>query len=208
MTQPSLFVISQSNSFTSQHQTAITVQLLTQWQWQYNIHPATDGHSLDSAIWNTLGIASPGESKFLYRRGAQGCFISHYTLWQHCVSLGQPIIILEHDARAQQTWDMCISIKDDQILKLHSDLGVKFNPDSGHWGKGAWAYAIGPGAADKLLHHSKKQVMPADIIIGTNIVDWSYLSAPMFVHDAGDFRSTTSGMPAFLKSKFNKKSHI
>ncbi len=27
-----------------------------------------------------------------------GCFASHYQLWQRCVELGEPIIILEHDA--------------------------------------------------------------------------------------------------------------
>ena len=27
-----------------------------------------------------------------------GCFASHYTLWQRCIELGEPIIVLEHDA--------------------------------------------------------------------------------------------------------------
>lgn len=31
-------------------------------------------------------------------RARIGCALSHYFLWQHCVDLNQPILILEHDA--------------------------------------------------------------------------------------------------------------
>jgi GR25 family glycosyltransferase involved in LPS biosynthesis len=30
--------------------------------------------------------------------GIKGCFLSHYQLWEHCISLNEPIIIFEHDA--------------------------------------------------------------------------------------------------------------
>ena len=32
------------------------------------------------------------------RIGVLGCFISHFSLWEKCIQLNEPIIILEHDA--------------------------------------------------------------------------------------------------------------
>jgi GR25 family glycosyltransferase involved in LPS biosynthesis len=31
------------------------------------------------------------------RAGVMGCFFSHYYLWQHCIEIDEPIVILEHD---------------------------------------------------------------------------------------------------------------
>ena len=31
-------------------------------------------------------------------RGMQGCFLSHYQLWEKCLELNEPILIFEHDA--------------------------------------------------------------------------------------------------------------
>ena len=57
----------------------------------------------------------------LYRRGNLGantiaaCFTSHYLLWEKCVELNEPILILEHDAKFESNipedldFDMCIN---------------------------------------------------------------------------------------------------
>ena len=33
-----------------------------------------------------------------HRIGVKGCFLSHYTLWLHCLSTNLPLLIFEHDA--------------------------------------------------------------------------------------------------------------
>lgn len=38
-------------------------------------------------------------------RARIGCFMSHYGLWNHCVSINEPIMILEHDAIFVQALD-------------------------------------------------------------------------------------------------------
>jgi len=38
-------------------------------------------------------------------KGVLGCFASHLALWETCVSLKEPIIVLEHDAKMVRRWD-------------------------------------------------------------------------------------------------------
>ena len=40
----------------------------------------------------------------IHSGGALGCFASHYALWLKCYELGEPIVILEHDAKVINPW--------------------------------------------------------------------------------------------------------
>ena len=33
-----------------------------------------------------------------HRIGVKGCFLSHYSLWLHCLKIEKPVMIFEHDA--------------------------------------------------------------------------------------------------------------
>ena len=39
-----------------------------------------------------------------HKPGEIGCIASHHALWERCVSLGEPVIILEHDALMLRPW--------------------------------------------------------------------------------------------------------
>jgi len=45
-----------------------------------------------------LGIRPFSEGMKKGRLGVKGCFLSHYSLWLHCLEINEPILICEHDA--------------------------------------------------------------------------------------------------------------
>ena len=51
-----------------------------------------------SAKHAEYGIKPWREKMKKNRLGVKGCFLSHYSIWQHCVQLDKPIIVFEHDA--------------------------------------------------------------------------------------------------------------
>lgn len=55
-------------------------------------------------------------------KGVLGCFASHYALWEMCVALQEPVIVLEHDAKMVRKWDN-FSWKD--VLHLDYEGSVK-----------------------------------------------------------------------------------
>lgn len=52
------------------------------------------------------------------RPGVMGCFFSHYYLWQRCVELNEPIVILEHDGYVIKPIPDSILGAFDDVLKL------------------------------------------------------------------------------------------
>lgn len=52
------------------------------------------------------------------RPGVLGCFFSHYFLWEKCVQLNEPIIILEHDGYILKPISDSLLEQFDHVLKL------------------------------------------------------------------------------------------
>lgn len=72
-------------------------------QIDYQFFDAINGnenpdHPLFKRYQNEKRLARKG---YPLSRSQLGCFASHYLLWQQCVALNQPIIILEDDAQLQ-----------------------------------------------------------------------------------------------------------
>lgn len=101
-------------------------------------------------------------AKNLLMPGVQGCFLSHFILWNECVKLNEPIVVLEHDGIMVRPLD----VDWQDVLQLdpfrHEEdivdpAGVtSYNQEHNYWPgwfsmRGAYAYAIKPHAAKKLI---------------------------------------------------------
>jgi hypothetical protein len=141
-----------------------------QFDWNINLWPGVDGRLLD---WAATGVnINSNDAKcrnMMLRPGVQGCFMSHYRLWQHCVEINKPIGIFEHDieflAAPKQFPDFA------HVLKLEGFLKKKPRP-AGEWYEGARAYIIKPAGAARLLNWVNQHgALPADVAIGLDVVD-------------------------------------
>jgi len=109
-----------------------------------------------------------------YKDAVAGCFLSHFMLWEKCIEINKPIIILEHDAVIIS--EIPSNILDgtgfNQLINLGKPAHGGFQiPEFTGVGliqsycrfKGTHAYAIKPTGALKLIHQAKKtRIYPAD----------------------------------------------
>lgn len=105
-------------------------------------------------------------------KGEIGCFLSHYTLWLTCLTLGEPILIFEDDAKLSDRFSF------DEINQVFNDgynflylgwlemgkskqIDNKFVvPDYPYWGL---AYALTPEAAAVLVSGNiRNNIIPVD----------------------------------------------
>jgi GR25 family glycosyltransferase involved in LPS biosynthesis len=180
------FIITLANTGHGEHRES-AVQMLSTTLWHCNQHgwnteivDAVNGYALTETDWENFGFAVPKKSnkkldKFGNLPGAQGCFLSHYKLWQRCVELDQPIVIFEDDAEVLGPMPTITTDKD--LIKLHDPRHVHQHKKLGSWAPGAFAYWLTPKGAQKLIEFSKT-VGPghADKQIGSNVLDWDYLT--------------------------------
>ena len=104
--------------------------------------------------------------------GEVGCFISHFNMWKHCVSINEPIYISEDDIKtSQQSYETALKylgeydfvyigqndVKPDKAIEIDSNVyepGFPYNLSS---------YFITPVAAKKLIETQiYKNIIPAD----------------------------------------------
>lgn len=168
---------------------------------KFNLQPeffkAVNGHDAEYH-YDRTGIVKGGKFK-KNRPGVAGCFFSHFYLWEKCVKLNQPIVILEHDGYFIRRLDLSLLDSFDDILKLdrldpynktyneeleaekHNRVSVEDykNPspkDLTKFGienyfKGAYSYILKPSGARKLIYHSKTYGhRPADQQINNTVL--------------------------------------
>ncbi|MEZ9575033.1 glycosyltransferase family 25 protein [Vibrio sp. 10N.261.55.F4] len=113
--------------------------------------------------------------------GQLGCYASHYLLWEKCVEINQPIIVIEDDALIfkdeflnfiQDISDVpeaveCVRLFKNKRRKYDSYEVYKSNSTNIHkFTKGhmsATAYFLRPSGAKKFLQHSHEWYMAVDI---------------------------------------------
>jgi GR25 family glycosyltransferase involved in LPS biosynthesis len=153
---------------------------------------------------------SPEHIGKLSRPGVVGCFYSHYSLWQKCVDLDEPIMIFEDDVKFYRGWNpvtfngvLILSLGKSSFLTepqksyLENPTG---NPRAMTWKNfsmpGASGYAITPNAAMALIKFYKPYWYPADNAIN------QYLT-PMYIHNYIMGRNTLpeEGNVSMTKSK-------
>lgn len=204
MQQPKAFVITQLNA--TQHVNSIRAckqsQLNSQatrtqaqkFGWNVEVWPASDGYTITEQSWASIGVELLDRGAIVKRPGARGCFHSHFRLWQHCVTLQEPIVVMEHDAWVQGPWPSNLDLNQ-CIWKLHlpDGRGDQVNEITGLWSRGAWAYTLTPDQATKLIVFSQATGAQAvDKQIGDTVVPWKYFNTNLVIHRPHIRGSTTS----------------
>ncbi|NLS13552.1 glycosyltransferase family 25 protein [Vibrio sp. SM6] len=106
------------------------------------------------------------------------CFASHLALWQHCVAIDEPILVIEDNVDISPNAKNVIDKVDDIIAqfefiklsatkrgKFHSFLPLTLDYSLGGFAKGttgATSYAISPSAALNLSQHAVQFIEPVD----------------------------------------------
>lgn len=83
---------------------------------------AYDGETGERFLEQRAIVKSQKYPMWTTTKGVLGCFASHLALWEMCVLLQEPIIVLEHDAKMVRKWDN-FSWKD--VLHLDYEGSVK-----------------------------------------------------------------------------------
>ena len=115
-----------------------------------------------------------------------GCFSSHFKLWLRCIDLGEPIIILEHDAILHSSIPQLRFKHIIMIGKPYFHYHILRSIP--HKGKkrevalpwpyiaGTHAYAITPEGAHKLVKQAPQQLLPpVDVFMSRKNIDVLYL---------------------------------
>jgi hypothetical protein len=201
MSQPICYVIAHKSSSVIDD----CIQSLVQHGWQWKIFSAVDGNQVTLQDWNNINVVMSQDGKMTQRPGAQGCWLSHFALWQHCVATQEPMIILEHDAVVTEPWPSDIDISQ-QVIKLYSTAECKVNPAFGLWSKGAHAYTVTPALANILITDAQQRGAQAvDKHLGSLVVPWTFYSRNLFVLNTRRGPSTTS---LLKKHKFQNKQRL
>jgi glycosyl transferase family 25 len=112
--------------------------------------------------------------------GEKGCYASHYLLWEKCVSLNEPILILEDDFLPTQYFSDVLAILNDvhkkyEYIKVEPQISnatpletinhaqIVLWHNNSCWTTG---YSISPQGAKRLLEHSKRWLCSVDNYIG------------------------------------------
>lgn len=214
---PQIFIISLEHAL--ERQTAIDEQFKAFPELSYQFFPAVNGkaqpnHPLFAHYCDTKRIKLRAKS---LSNSQLGCFASHYLLWQKCVELNQPIIVLEDDAEIQPHF---ASVYRDLIEKEHAFEFLWLNAPpqkfkqagkhianlsnshcqvqyftlgfSGIW-MGTFGYFITPQAAQKLLQHNETWLYEVDTAMARY---WENKIAPLAL------------TPACVSTDFENESHI
>ena len=188
MLQPWCYVI----AHTSSPVVSDCVQSLEQHGWRYELVPAVDGNKVTQADWRRAGVIMSDLGKMTRRPGAQGCWLSHFALWQRCVDTQQPAVILEHDALVTAPWPEDLDI-DTQLIKLYNSAECKVNPRFGLWSKGSHAYTVTPQQARVLIADAQRgQAQSVDKHLGDRVLPWTFYKDNLVVLNPRRGRSTTS----------------
>lgn len=114
-------------------------------------------------------------------RGEVACALSHISLWEHCINIDQPIVILEHDAVMVKKFERHDHFNSIVYLggREWALDGWKVLPIPPHASEGpnyhficrAHAYAIDPQIAKNLCAHVLRYgiVAPLDIMMRTDV---------------------------------------
>jgi len=189
MTQPMVYVIAHSSSTVVRD----CIHSLDTHGWKFELFPAIDGRRLGSVDWERIGVKmSIIAGKLPKRAGAQGCWFSHWSLWEQAVKQQQPMVILEHDAVVTAPWPDDIDI-DSCIVRLYTTSSCKTKPGLGTWSKGAHAYTVTPQQAQQLIDRGRTfGASPVDKHIISEHIPWRFLGYDLVTLNSKYSVSSTS----------------
>ena len=130
-----------------------------------------DSFDITQFIMRTGRLATPGEI---------GCFASHRHLWQHCIDIDEPILIMEDDFELTAEFSSAVAKLEVLVarygyLRLQTESRGKSvkHVDTGEFSihfytkvpHGAGAYCISPGVARAFHLSSQILTAPVDVFI-------------------------------------------
>ncbi|HDX3800077.1 TPA: glycosyltransferase family 25 protein [Campylobacter jejuni] len=154
--------------------------------------------------------------------GEKACFASHYKLWQECVKLDEPIIILEDDVEfsdeflimGQEYIDELLKSKYEYIRLCYLfDKRLYFLSEGGYYLSfeklaGTQGYVLQVSAAMKFLKYAKNWIYAVDdymdMFYKHNVLN--IVKKPLLLkHDCRIESSISQARRLFLKAKFYRK---
>ncbi|HEG8480879.1 TPA: glycosyltransferase family 25 protein [Campylobacter jejuni] len=154
--------------------------------------------------------------------GEKACFASHYKLWQECVKLDEPIIILEDDVEfsdeflimGQEYIDELLKSKYEYIRLCYLfDKRLYFLSEGGYYLSfeklaGTQGYVLQVSAAVKFLKYAKNWIYAVDdymdMFYKHNVLN--IVKKPLLLkHDCRIESSISQAGRLFLKAKFYRK---
>lgn len=191
--QPPCYVIVLESNMDSRRAYKTMARTMKSQGWSWQIFPAVVGRDLTEQDWDDIGIEMREDLGKMHRRpGAQGCWHSHFRLWNLCRQSGKSMIIMEEDCLALGPWQAEIT-DSDHVVKLFADRGTKENPITGRWGRGAFAYWLTAEHSDRLITHAQQHGAQAlDKHLGDRVVPWQHWKQPMIKLNTRRGPSTTS----------------
>ena len=187
--QPATYIIAETDPtsphyLSSQRNLTRTLERANQFGWTVSVWPATNGHTVTDRDWAAVGAKLISWGAIHRRPGAKGCWFSHWRLWQHCIDLDQPIVILEHDAYISGQWPEDIDLTR-CVWKLHLEdgRGERVNRITGEWSCGAYAYTMAPRFAKELMQFIRSHGAQAvDKQLGRSVIPWQYWHTDLAPH--------------------------
>ncbi len=146
---------------------------------------------------------------------ALGCFASHFVLWEKCVELGEPIVIIEHDAvfetpvpkmRFKDIIYISRELEQLALRKYPVQLRERNAKTREYYYSlvrlsGTCGYAVTPSGATKLIRAAKiGPITFPDFFINKSIVDICYLFPPI-VRAEPSFSTIVNKPYGYIKKK-------
>jgi hypothetical protein len=194
-TQPKTFVIAIKGHSVSEAQLKDCLTSAEKFNWNVEVFWGINGNTLTEKSWEDINVKPLLNKPTMNRKGTWGCFFSHWLLWNKCIELNEPIIVLEHDAIIQEAWRP-IKI-DEAMIKLHryyKQKNIKYDDDSGTWSPSTHAYCILPKHATQLINFAKTVGgYETDRMMGSNVLLVEHLGKPSMI-ERQDSYSTTENL--------------
>lgn len=137
--------------------------------WDLDLYAGVDGQKLN---WDNTKLKinqiSAKCSAMMTKPGVQGCFMSHWQLWNLCADSDTTIGIFEHDI---EFIGPIPNVEFEHLLKLEG-FSLKKPRPAGEWYEGARAYILKPAGARLLINWvNKNGALPADVNIGLDVLN-------------------------------------
>jgi len=169
-TQPRTFVILLKDYPESELAAAQCIESGRQFGWAIESFVGTNGNYVTDQSWKDIGITPLLHKPSMNKPGTQGCFFSHYYLWNLCIDINEPIVILEHDAIIKNFWPE-LEINESVVKLFKRYKTERVDELSGIYTKSLHAYCILPEHCTKLIEFSKNVgAFAADMMIGSKVV--------------------------------------
>lgn len=120
-------------------------------------------------------------------------FLSHYSLWKHCATVGEPIRIFEHDAVVMTQLPQilmfgkkCVSLGQPSYGKWNTPQNMGLNRlTSKTYFPGAHAYQLTPEGAQELVERARVDAGPTDVYLHIDRFPWleEYYPWPVIADD-------------------------